>query len=207
MRIRDRVLNITEEIVLKELSSIAANNSLRVFPKLRVSDAIEKDTYLDREHFSYYTRSHFDFLVTTPEAKPFMAIEYDGPFHSKPEQIANDEKKHFICKEAELPILRIGGGYVLQKYRGMTLLRWIIEVINLQEAFYKAQEEGQIPFDEVFDACAIVASEGNSRKFPYWLSAVALRQIHEFLDKNRPKKMGSFQLLGKEVNHRLHALE
>jgi hypothetical protein len=42
MRIRDRTLNISEEIVLKELSSIAANNSLRVFPKLRISDAIEK---------------------------------------------------------------------------------------------------------------------------------------------------------------------
>jgi len=61
---------------------------------------IDNDTYLDSDHFSYFTRSHFDFLVTTPDAKPFMAIEYDGPFHSNPEQIARDVKKNFLCKEA-----------------------------------------------------------------------------------------------------------
>ena len=47
MRMRNRILNISEEIVLKELSSVAAKYSLRVFPKLRLSDAIDKDTYLD----------------------------------------------------------------------------------------------------------------------------------------------------------------
>src|SRR5262245_58215086 len=141
MRIKDRILNTSEEIVLKELSAIVAENRLRVFPKLRLSDVIEKDSYLDRDHFSYFTRSHFDFLITTSEAKPFMAIEYDGPFHSGAEQAARDEKKHFLCMEAELPILRINANHVLRTYRGMTLLRWIIEVIQLEEWFYEAQEK------------------------------------------------------------------
>jgi hypothetical protein len=52
MRIKDRILNISEEIVLKELSAIVAENRLRVFPKYRLSDVIENDSYLDRDRMS-----------------------------------------------------------------------------------------------------------------------------------------------------------
>jgi hypothetical protein len=93
MRIKNHVLNVSEEIVLKELSSILGENSLRVFPKLRVSDVLEKGIYLDQDYFSLYTRSHFDFLITSRDAKPFMGVEFDGPFHNNQQQNARDEKR------------------------------------------------------------------------------------------------------------------
>jgi hypothetical protein len=206
MRVRDRILNITEEIVLKELSAIIADNGLRVFTKLRLSDVIESNTHLDRELFSYFTRSHFDFLITTHEAKPVMAIEYDGQqFHSKPEQVARDTKKNWLCKEAGLPILRIGANHVFRKYRGMTLLRWIIEVIQLQDSFYKAQGKGEIPLDEPFDPAAII-SDGTGRKWPYWLSANALVQINKFL-RNIQGSKAWVTLVGEDDELKLHSLE
>ena len=206
MRIKDRILNISEEIVLKELSAIVAENRLRVFPKYRLSDVIENDdSYLDRDLFSYYTRSHFDFVVTTPEAKPFMAIEYDGPFHSGAEQVARDAKKHFLCKEAGLPILRINANHVLRKYRGMTLLRWIIEVIQLQKSFDEAQEKGQVPFDEPFDPMMIM-SDGSGRKWPYWLSATAMVRINKFVRSEQGTRAW-VTLVGEDDDQKLHSLE
>jgi hypothetical protein len=204
MRVRNRILNTSEEIALKELSSIAAENGLRVFPKLRLSDAIDNNTYLDPDDFSYYTRSHFDFLITTPEAKPFMAVEYDGPFHCNPAQIARDTRKNFICKEAELPILRINANHVFRKYRGMTLLRWIIEVMQLKESFTDAQEKGEIPFDEPFDPFMIVA-DGSGKNWSYWLSVTAKIQIKEFLRETR-ETTAWFTLLGQDDNRNLHSL-
>jgi hypothetical protein len=68
---------------------------------MRLSDVIEKDIYLEPEYFSYYTVSHFDFLVTDGEAKPFMAIQYDGPYHrNDAETIVRDSKKNLLCKQA-----------------------------------------------------------------------------------------------------------
>jgi hypothetical protein len=206
MRVRNRVLNISEEIVLKELSAISADNSLRIFPKLRLSDVIEKDIYLEPEYFTYYTSSHFDFLVTDGAAKPFMAIEYDGPYHrNDAEQIVRDVKKNLLCKQAGLPILRVNANHVLRKYREMTLLRWIIEVIKLEEWFNEAQEKGQIPFDEPFDAQAI-AFDGK-RQWPYWLSARANLQINEFVRDNRQEKRGRAALIGQDDDQNLHSLE
>jgi len=178
---------------------------LRAFPKLRLSDVIDNDTYLDSDHFSYFTRSHFDFLVTTPDAKPFMAIEYDGPFHSNPEQIARDVKKNFLCKEAGLPILRINANHVLRKYRGMTLLRWIIEIIQMQRSFDEAQEKGEIPHDEAFDPAAII-SDGSGKAWPYWLSATAMAQINEFVLKGQGARAW-ITLIGEDDDQKLHSLE
>jgi Protein of unknown function (DUF2726) len=205
MRIKDRILNISEEIVLKELSAIVAENRLRVFPKYRLSDVIENDSYLDRDLFSYYTRSHFDFVVTTPEAKPFMAIEYEGPFHSKPEQIARDAKKHLLCKQAGIPILRINANHVFRKYRGMNLLRWIIEVIQLQRSFDEAQEKGEIPFDEPFDPANIM-DDGSGRKWPYWLSVTATARINKFV-LNGQGTRAWVALIGEDDDQNLHSLE
>jgi hypothetical protein len=205
MRIRNRILNISEEIVLKELSAIAADKQFRMFSKPRLSDVIEKDTYLDTHHFSYYTRSHFDFVITGHELKPFMAIEYDGPYHDSTEQVARDAIKHFLCKEASLPILRINANHVLRKYRGMTLLRWIIEVIQAQKWFYEAQAKGDVPFDEPFDAAMIIA-DGSGRQWPYWLSASALGRINKFV-RTMEGAGAWITLLGEDETRTLHSLE
>jgi len=182
MKIIDRFLNREEEIALQELSSVAADNALRVFPKTRLSDVLLKgDARLPERIFNYYTRSHFDFLVIEPNGKPFMAIEYDGPFHhTDPKQAERDQIKNQLCKDSGLPLLRVNANHVIRKFRGMTLLRWIIEVTQTGIAFDKAQAAGHIPYDEPFDP-AMIFSDGSGRKWPYWLSVDAARNINNFL--------------------------
>jgi hypothetical protein len=47
MKVADRLHNRYEEVVFKELSSIAAENALRIFSMIRVSDVLLKaDTWL-----------------------------------------------------------------------------------------------------------------------------------------------------------------
>jgi hypothetical protein len=181
MQIADKLVNRSEELVLHELSSIACDNHLLVFPKMRLQDVILKGntTLLPRE-FTYYTRAHFDFVLVDSEHRPVMAVEFDGPFHSSVHQIERDRLKSDFCKEVEFPLLRVNANHVIRKFRGMTLLRWIIEVNALEKAFYDAQEQGAVPLDEPFDLCFFdsVGGTGNPR-FPYWLSADATQQINK----------------------------
>jgi len=61
----------------------------------------------------------------------------------------------------------------------MSILRWIIEVTELEKAFYEAQEKGHIPWDEPFDP-AFLEPVGSGSRFPYWLSASAIQSFHDF---------------------------
>jgi Protein of unknown function (DUF2726) len=133
------------------------------------------------------------------------AIEYDGPFHSGAEQVARDAKKHFLCKEAGLPILRINANHVLRKYRGVTLLRWIIEVIQLEQWFNEAQGKGEVPFDEPFDPLAIM-SDGSGKQWPYWLSATAMARINKFVRSEQGARAW-VTLVGEDDDQKLHSLE
>jgi Protein of unknown function (DUF2726) len=83
MKITDALLNKSEEMVLRELETIADDNGLRVFPKPRLSDVIVNgDARLTQREFDFYTRSHVDFAITDATTKPIMIIEYDGPSHT-----------------------------------------------------------------------------------------------------------------------------
>ncbi|WOH64006.1 hypothetical protein [Bradyrhizobium sp. BWA-3-5] len=63
----------------------------------------------------------------------------------------------------------------------MTVLRWIIEVTELEKAFNSAQKEGQIPWEEPFDP-AFLEPAGSGGPFPYWLGAAANQSFHKFFD-------------------------
>lgn len=202
MKIVDSLLNRSEEVVLRELQQIASDNALRVFVKPRLSDVIQKGgTHLTNREFEFYTRSHCDFVVTNPDARPLVVVEYDGPLHrSSAEQQERDEIKNELCRRAELGLLRINDNYVTKLYRGMSLLRWIIEVIELGKAFYVAQEEGQIPWDEPFDPTFLEPADSKTR-FPYWLGASATQSFHRFfktLDRDIPK--GWNGVIGQDKN-------
>jgi very-short-patch-repair endonuclease len=202
VRIVDSLLNRSEETVLHELQNIASDNAMRVFTKPRLSDVIRKDTTrLTNREFDFYTRSHFDFVITDDTARPLMVVEYDGPLHqSSAEQRERDEIKNELCRRAGLGLLRINDRYVTRLYRGMTVLRWIIEVIELQKAFNAAQDEGQIPWDESFDP-AFLEPAGAGGRFPYWLGASATQSFHKFfktLERGIPK--GWSGILGEDDN-------
>jgi hypothetical protein len=191
MKIVESILNRSEEVVYRELQSIASDNNMKVFAKPRLSDVIQKDnTFLTQREFDFYTRSHCDFVVTDDGFRPVMIIEYDGPLHQSDEkQQERDQIKDELCKRAELGMPRINDRHVTKLYRGMTVLRWIVEVTELEKAFNEAQEKGQIPWDEGFDP-AFLEPAGAGGRFPYWLSASATQSFHAFfktLDPAIPK--------------------
>jgi hypothetical protein len=195
MRVVDSLLNRSEELAFRELQNIADDNSLKVFPKNRMSDVISKEnSYLTQREFDYYTRCHFDFVLTDMSHKPIMAVEYDGPFHSNETQIERDKIKNELRKRAEFGILRIHDRHVTRLYNGMSVLRWIVEVTELEKAFYQAQQDGFVPLDEPFDPMSF-GTIGGTKKFPYWLSASATQSFHSFfrkLDPLVPKGWTSF---------------
>jgi very-short-patch-repair endonuclease len=205
MHVVERFLNRTEEIVFKELSSIASDNSLRVFSKARLSDVIVKgDTFLGNRTFEFYTQAHFDFVITSNDNVPFLVVEYDGPSHREPKQFERDSIKNDLCKQSGLPLLRINARYVMQRYRGMTLLRWIVEVMQLQKCFDEAQAKGQVPYDEAFDP-AMIISDGSGRNWPYWLALDANLKISRYFETQPGAKRLSSSF-GLDANGNTHYL-
>jgi very-short-patch-repair endonuclease len=183
MKIADALVNKSEEIVLRELEAIAGDNGLRVFAKPRLSDVIVKGkTRLSAREFDFYTRAHVDFAVADETSKPIMVVEYDGRYHTQSQQVERDKIKDSLCVDAGLRILRINANHVTRLYRGISVLRWIVEVTELQKWFERAQADGQIPYDEPFDP-AMIADDGRGRKWPYWLSVIENQSMLSFLQK------------------------
>ena len=202
MKVVESLLNRSEEAAHRELENIASDNGMRLFVKPRLSDVIQKGNFrlTDRE-FEFYTRSHCDFVLTDAQTRPLMIVEYDGPLHqSSAKQQERDEIKNELCRQAEIGLLRINDRYVTKLYRGMSVLRWIVEVTELEKAFYEAQEKGHIPRDEPFDP-AFLEPVGSGVRLPYWLSASATQSFHGFfktLDRDIPK--GWNGIIGQDKN-------
>lgn len=209
MHVVDSLLNRSEEVAYRELQNIADDNGLRVFAKPKLSDVIAKgQTKLTKREFDYFTRAHCDFVVTDEEFRPQLIVEYDGPFHADTKQMERDHIKNELCHRSELGILRINDKHVTRLYRGMTVLRWIIEVIDLQKAFDEAQKNGKIPPDEPFDPAMFSGADG--KDWPYWLSSDATQTIHTFfrtLTADVPKGWNSILGSdGKGTDYRLSCL-
>jgi len=86
----------------------------RVFPKVRLSDALATDygDHLTEREFGYFAKAHLDFLVTR-DNMPEFAVEFDGPTHSGDAvTIERDVIKNALCKRGELPLLRVAASEV-----------------------------------------------------------------------------------------------
>lgn len=206
MRIAEKLLNKSEEVVFRELDAIARDNVFRLFSKPRLSDVILIDNPLSRADFDFYTRSHVDFVVTDEDTRPIYIIEYDGPFHVAPVQKRRDNTKDGLCRDAGLGILRINANHVTKFYRGISVLRWIIEVTELERWFDKAQAAGQLPYDEPFDP-SMIMDDGRGRKWPYWLSASATQSLNEFTKEySKETPSGWASIIGRDDDENLHEL-
>lgn len=86
----------------------------------------------------------------------------------------------------------------------MSVLRWIIEVMELEKAFYRGQVAGRIPWDEPFDASFLFA-EGKP-EYPWRLSLSADIAIRKFLESvpSRDKGLQTFTATDSQEN--LHEL-
>lgn len=205
MLITDKLLNKSEELVFRELNSIAGDTGLRLFSKPRLSDVILTNEPLPRGVFDFYTRAHVDFVVTDQQTKPIFIVEYDGPFHSDTRQAKRDQTKDKLCSDAGLGVLRINANHITRQFRGTSVLRWIIEVTEIEKGFFEAQREGQIPWDEPFDP-AMIFDDGKGKKWPYWLSAYATQRLNDFVSKNASKNSGWTKITGYDKKQNLHCL-
>jgi very-short-patch-repair endonuclease len=205
MIIADKLLNKAEEMTFRELNSIVEDNGLRLFSKSRLSDVILKDEILPRAIFDFYTRAHVDFVVTDQQTKPMFIVEYDGPSHADPRQMQRDQTKDRLCSDASLGILRINANHINRRFRGISVLRWIIEVTELEKSFNDAQQAGYVPWDESFDP-AMIIDDGKGKKWPYWLSAAATQRLNDFVSKRRTENGGWANIIGRDDEQNLHDL-
>ncbi len=151
-RRRKLISNSYEEGTHEALRKAATEYGARVFPKVRVADALEVDrSGLTKAEYSYALRAHFDFLIADQRTRALFAVEFDGPHHeNNPKTIAHDTLKRAVCDKLGLPLLRIDADYLQRRVGRFNLLGWLTEVWFMQEAFYAAQEAGSVPFDEPF---------------------------------------------------------
>ncbi|HEV2523346.1 MAG TPA: DUF2726 domain-containing protein [Candidatus Acidoferrales bacterium] len=139
----NRILCWDEPKVDVILQRQLAKEGYRILPKVRVADAINKDAsdHLSSRDFEYFTRAHFDFLVTK-NLIPILAVEFDGSRHFQDEQaIENDTIKNRLCKDSALPLLRITSSE-LHDSDQLTLLDYMLmRYVSWQKEYPSIMEE------------------------------------------------------------------
>ncbi len=203
-----RLVNRYEEIAHGQIRLSADRWGLSVYPKVRVADVISLDEIGASGNLRRYgLQSHFDFVVCRDKWEPIYSIEFDGRFHSTDVQKARDAKKDELCRRADFPILRINSRYLSKEFGSMSLVAWIMDVFELQEGFYKAQEEGAIPPDEPFDPFFFMGMKPGEERFPYWFSAkprIKLRRLYEAGKIADPSSSG---FIGYDANDVMRGVE
>jgi len=178
-----RLLNKYEEITYEKLRVVCAPNGAHVFSKVRLADIFPiEGSGISSEDFRFALQSHVDFLVTNDDYQPQFSVEFDGPTHSDPRQVARDRRKNGLFERFNASLLRINSKYLAKAFRGLDLLTYFAEVWFLANAFYEAQEDGGVPYDEPFDPAFVISEmKAPARRWPYWLSIdcqLAIQKLH-----------------------------
>lgn len=170
-RRRKIFVNEEEESAYLLLEKALKNRNARVFPKVRIADAllIEKSG-LSIEEYSYALKGHFDYLVEPKGQAVAFAIEFDEPYHDTENRARhNDKLKNTICEKLGLPLLRIQIDQ-FQQIGKYTILGWLVELWFLYNSFIETQEKGAVPPDELFDYSAFLTStdsDGRTEWYPF----------------------------------------
>lgn len=161
---RKPVLNLREYAVDRMLVDYAHENGYRISLKMRLRDFIDIDDLpLGAKERNFAFTSHLDFVAFDVETHlPVLAVEYDGPEHlTDHRQIERDRIKDQLCETAEMPLLRIDNHFTRRAGRWQ-VLSYILSAHEMREAFHAAQEAGQVPSDEPFDAAVLlIPKEGD----------------------------------------------
>jgi very-short-patch-repair endonuclease len=145
----NRVQNYGEEMVRRELESIAVRHGWRVYPGFKLTTLVDpKPPGISIESWTRATRQHLDFVVADRDRFPVFAVELDGKTHRTPEMIALDRIKDLVCQEAGLDLLRIESSSLKQLNDGRTVIEYLIDA-------HCAAEESGAPYSvhECDDSC------------------------------------------------------
>lgn len=151
-RRRKIVTNPYEAETHRILKETASQYGAEVYSKVRIADVLDvRGSGISNEQYSYALKGHFDFTVTDQNSQALFAVEFDGLHHdTDTDALRRDALKNAICEQLGFPLLRIGDQF-FRKVGRFTLLGWLTEVWFLNDAFMQAQEDGHVPFDEVFN--------------------------------------------------------
>ena len=193
-----RFLNYSEEVTYGKLRAVTDEVGAHVFSKVRLADVIPVNgSGISSAQFSFALKAHVDFLVTDSQQRPQFCVEFDGPSHRTKEQTRRDEIKNALFTRFGMPFMRINANYLENKYRGLDLLTYFVDVWFLSIAFDDAQAAGLVPWDEPFDPQSIF-SDGTpgARRWPYWLSLELQVKIQRLYERNRVVQMCPSRWIG-----------
>src|ERR1051326_2700882 len=97
---KKKLLHFREPEVRTILERRLTKEGYRICPKVRLQDAIglDRGEHLPEQQFTYFTRSHLDFLVTSGDS-PIFAVEFDGSVHTTDDKLLQrDAIKNALCK-------------------------------------------------------------------------------------------------------------
>ncbi|MEC1177243.1 DUF2726 domain-containing protein [Metasolibacillus meyeri] len=202
------IFNKYEKVTYEKLEKVCVNVNASVFPKVRLADIFPiTNSGISNEEYSFALKSHFDFTIyDNKSSQPLFAVEFDGKSHRTEIQKSRDEIKNRLVKRFNLPLLRINSLYLEEKYRNLDLLSWCVEVWFLAEYFYKAQEDGTIPYDEPFSPESILFTSGNEKKFPFFLSFDIRNEIKKLFEEKQIKSFIPNVWIGTDNNRNYYGI-
>ena len=96
-----------------QLSKIATEEKLKVFPKVRLEDFIEttiEDPKAKLKYRGYIKSRHVDFLICNEKLNILAAIELDDPSHYTKKAREIDNFKNNVFNTITIPLHRINSG-------------------------------------------------------------------------------------------------
>lgn len=185
--VRPLLVDSYERVTDQLLTSAATANGDRVQAKVRLADAIHIGHLRGRVK-QFALMAHLDFvIVDSVTSLPRFAVEFDGASHwEDPATRQRDRMKDALCEAARLPLLRISSEYTQRRGRWI-VLSYAIDAFYLSEAFFRAQEQGQIPWDEPFDQGSFVVKDESGHLLFNTLDApTRLRMLRHYEERRLP---------------------
>jgi hypothetical protein len=202
----DKFLNKYETVTYDKIKAVADKVGAHVFSKVRLADVLPvNNSGISDAEFGFALKSHVDFLVTNSEQEPQFCVEFDGPKHRDTEQVRRDEIKNGLFERFDMPYMRINARYLADRYRGLDLLTFFVDVWFLSIAFHDSQAAGHIPSDEPFDPTFIL-SNGSDRSWPYWLSWNLQVKIRRLYDQGRIAQLAPSHWIGADGRGNLRCI-
>jgi hypothetical protein len=164
------------------LRKISADTGDRLMLKMRLASVVDINT-MDAQipgGRCFALSAELDHVVFDGETGlPKFAVELDGRQHwTDLEQRRKDAAKDRICEHAGLPLLRVTSDFVHTTGR-WPLLSYAVNAFYLSEAFFEAQENGNVPQDEPFYVGNVLTplQGGNGGFLPGTFDALAIRDL------------------------------
>ena len=180
--LRPVLVNKAEVDIDRQLVEIAAENGDRLMPKVRVADVVELDQIdgLKSVEKTFGLKAHLDFVMVDAETSlPRFAVELDGRQHwTDPEARWRDRTTDSLLDRAELPLLRVTSEYGHGDGR-WPVMRYAVEAFYRSEAFFQAQHDGIVPWDEPFDPGNFLTRDDDGQLIFDTLDAKAIRRLRQ----------------------------